>query len=257
MRQILRILICCSILFASGCSSQTGSRSPLGEDQKPYQTKSLSILPFDVEAIDFPSGKRISEREPLIDKAFLAGLEKQLATQGITFNVLAESDFSEDQKDNLKESLTLWRVIMGNECARENCLGENQTMANYPLFSAIKVRDFSVGPEVALLDPNADLFLAVYIKEVLPTDEFKGNRTAREIGINLLLLPLVILSKSGYSEPRGGTYLAGALIDAKTGNVIWRKNITSNEVNLQDQDNVESWLWHLLRVFPSDQLQSN
>ena len=241
MKQILRILICCSILFASGCSSQTGSRSPLGEDQKPYQTKSLSILPFDVEAIDFPSGKRISEREPLIEKAFLAGLEKQLATQGITFKVLNESDFSEDQKDNLKESLTLWRVIMGNES----------------LFSAIKVRDFSVGPEVALLDPNADLFLAVYAKEVLPTDEFKGNRTAREIGINLLLLPLVILSRSGYSEPRGVTYLAGALIDAKTGNIIWREDLAATEFNLQDQDKVDSWLWHLLRVFPSDQLQSN
>jgi hypothetical protein len=193
-----------------------------------------------------------SEREPLIKKTILAILEKQFSPRGISFKALSESDFSAEQKDNLKETLTLWKALMKNECNGRMC-------GDYSLRN-IEAQDFSLGPEVALLDPNADLFLVVHAIEVLPTDEFKHDRFERELGMNILMLPIMVLSmgrSGGYSEPRGISYFAMGLIDAKTGNAIWREYTLSKEVDLADEEESESMLFHIFNYFPVDQLKSN
>ena len=61
----------------------------------------------------------------------------------------------------------------------------------------------------------------------------------------------------GYSEPRGISYFAMGLIDAKTGNAIWREYTLSKEVDLADEEESKSMLFHIFNYFPVDQLKSN
>jgi hypothetical protein len=224
MRRFVALLIFGLSFLALGCASQTEIQPSLEEEQKTYQTETLSLLPLTVETYEWllknPPITNKTWEHP-IKKNIMMALENEFNSQSVSIKVIPETSLTNDQKINLQETKALFVNLMKNKLHPE-----------FTFLAPRKPVDYSLGREVRFLDPEANLLLLISGFQDISTMHRKGGAVGQAIFVGL--------------------------VDGQTGKIIWKGHGVEYESGegLKNPDVAKSLLEYAFRDFPWEQLRS-
>jgi hypothetical protein len=242
--QALVLTILSVVLLAPLAGCAVAYRAHPEFEQRARQIKSVALLPPDVKVYELSAGGVQEEMDPWSETArnnLQASLGKRAGEAGDF--VLKEFDPAGSPSANqefedarpLFEAVTLSTLL--------HAYGE-QTGTT---FDTKKERfEYSLGPLHALADAaGTDALLFVYARDNISS----GGRVALRV-LGFLMVPFTLRLGSVLIPDPGYTYMVTALVDCKTGDVLWfDQRGSSGGVDLRDPGSADGMVAELLEEF--------
>ena len=229
-------------LFSVGCASTPSYRAHPSIKDKAKKIKSIALLPPRIDVFKINAGG-LGEKMDLwseqAKKNLITALEDRLNSEsGLHLKIFHEDLFSKELKSNFDETYALFEVVTQSVL--------DHTYGTYAQRFDEKITDFnySLGKEVQELRMGSNDALLILIGRDHISSE---GQIALQAGTVILagLVGSIIIPKGGV------TAMSGALIDAKTGSVLWYKFIKSDRgYDLRDSESATSFVDEFLKDFP-------
>jgi len=217
------------LFFISGCAGAPVRMQP--QFQTYFDTppeKIVTVAPIDIKFYKLTAGG-VSEQmdewdkrsDQLFEKEIIAKLD---ASPKIKINILEEDKFKPDFKKFLDEQYGLYRAI-----SQSIIIHTYVPMSTFPL--KLKNFDYTFGPDIGNINSH------------YPTDAilfFSGSRTYWTGGrILLATFGVVTAAATGVAVIPASVpdWVAVALVDAKTGNVLWFRYVGGVDQQIGDLRN--------------------
>lgn len=230
----------CVTLAAMGCASALPFRASPDLKTKAPTIKNVVLLPPKVEI--FELGTATQEK---IDEWCVQGttnVSEALQTQlkerpGISVRSFQADSVAPDLKSSLDDTQTLFDAV--NSSVVTHTYSEN----NDRFKDKVKNFDYSLGQETSQLSGDADALLLVRGVDHISS----GGRKAAQAGAMVVgaLFGLAIAPQGGATE------LSIALVDAKTGSLLWHTYTSvEGDYDLRDLDSAADIVKRALKTFP-------
>ena len=208
--KMLYVLIGC--LFLSACATSPASyRTNPQLNEKLKTTKRITVIPLEIEVCELSAGgirEKIDQWCAQAKNNVMTAIHNELNVKPLLFvKPFHEGMLSEDQRSNLDETRALFDVVVLSILTHTYGTPEQR----FP--DKIENFDYALGDEVGELSKEVDALLLVRCLDIIPTTGKKALETGK-----LILGALV-----GVAMPvnMGGHLVSIALVDAKTGSIIW------------------------------------
>jgi hypothetical protein len=233
------VLLC---IPASGLANNDNSpyRAHPSLQAKKSSIKSVAILLPRIEHFEVSAGGVVEKMPDWTiegNRNLLEGLSKALTTQGaLVVSSLAEDSLSSELEANLEETYALYETV-------SSCILLHAYWSYGPQAFPTKVQefDYSLGPEVHALAPDADAFLLVRGVD----QRSSGGRQALQVGAMILGASVgVIPIMQG-----GGNEVSVALVEGNSGTILWYYRVQAS-YDFRSPSDVEWFVRKLMRSFP-------
>jgi hypothetical protein len=222
-----------------GCTPATYLiRSP---EQSSPTIKNIVLLPPKVTVYEVSAGGNSEKKDDWSQKG-VANIQTGLVTSfkkktNIQFNVLMSDSTNQIQQNNLHDVDVFYDAV-------NRCIVSHAYSSSLDYFKDKKEHfDYAVDTSIAALDSTADAFLVVRGKDYLAS----SGRAAVQVA-SVLLGALAGIQVTPNSLP---TEVETALIDSKTGAVLWHSAIVENGTyNLRDITETSSLFKKMLKGMP-------
>ena len=208
--KMLYILVGC--LFLSACATAPASyRTSPQLNEKLKTTKTLTVVPLEIEVCELGTGgirEKIDQWCVAAKNNVMTAIHKELELKPMLFvKPFHETRLSEDQIANLEETRALFNAVNTSILIHTYGLPEQR----FP--DKIENFDYSLGNEIGELAQEVDALLVVKCLDIIPTTGKKALETGK----------LILGALAGIAMPMnmGGHSVTMALVDAKSGSIIW------------------------------------
>jgi hypothetical protein len=210
----------------------------------PSRAKSLNsivLLPPEVKIYEVDAAGNLERKDDWAEKGkeniqrgIFTAIQKKYKLQ--IKNLVSDST-DEAQKKNLSDILALYGAV-------NNSIVRHAYAASIDYFKNKKENfDYTLDTNITHLSPDADAFLIIYGKDYIAS----SGRTAAQVG-SVILGALIGIQVTPNSLP---TIVGSALIDAKTGEVLWHSLASEQgSYNLRDLSEDSSLFKKMLSGFP-------
>jgi hypothetical protein len=224
-----------------GCGSALPYRTAPDLASKTPGIHTVMLMPADVEVFELGTGGDTEKMDDWCEQArtnVINAVKNQL--QGRATVMIRECDslqLPSTVKRNLEETQALFQAV--NASVVLHTYGEGRDRFD----DKIKKFDYSLGGEVRELSDSADAYLFVRGVDYISS----SGRTAAQVGA-VIVGALFGMSVTPHGAP---TFLAIALVDAKTGELLWH-TYTAEEgtYDLRDMDKTSDLVKRGLKSFP-------
>lgn len=239
MRHALAIILAATLVTACATTPTFRTQPQLG--QKIQTIKSIALIPLKVDVYQISAGgvqEKMDDWSLQAKQNVISAISDELEAKPLLFlKSFPETLMSDAKRANLQETSALFDAVATSIIAHIYGPAEQRFQEKLTNF------DYSLGSEVSELAPDSDAILFVRCFDQVST----AGRKALQAG-SMILGALVGV----YVSPNVGvTSVNVALVDAKTGDILWYNfHASGGDHDLRNPVNTYSLVKDLLKNFP-------
>ncbi len=238
----LSVLFLIALLFLFSCAGPPPVFLKHPQVKEKVQAiHTVVLIPPQIDVYELSTGgvkERIDEWSEETRQYLIQAFTEQFGSKpNVQFVVLNTDSLNEEQKALLKEVLALYKAV------HSSIVYHLYGQAPDRLSGKMKNFDYSLGPGLNQLSPQADAFLFVKGLDFVPSSGRKTLQTTA-IVVGLALGVMVI--------PRGEfTAISTSLVDAQSGEILWHKYIsTEGGIHVRNESGARKFVKSILKFFP-------
>jgi hypothetical protein len=247
LKSIRIVILIATVYLMSGCATGLSYRANPRFAEQSQQARTVAVLPPKVKVYQLDAGGVREEIETWSSQArnnIITAVDKELRTRmKATVEILGEESLAEDKVWEETQALydTVSAMILLHTYSNPN-------LSSYLFEEKLKNFDYSLGSEVSTLAKQAETLLLLDAEDHVWTG---GRQALQALGIILGLGAGAATGVVAIPRLSGGTSLRAALIDSRTGDILWINAVGSGAgKDLRDSDSATSMVGELFKDFP-------
>lgn len=237
-----------AVYLLSGCVAAVSYRTNPGFQEEAKRIHTIAVLPSEVKVYQIDAGgvrEEIAEWSAQARTNLVTALENTLpGKMQVSLKPVSEESLTED-KSLLEDTRALYAAVSAM------ILFHTYPNPNFPSYffeEKLKNFDYSLGTEVGSLADGAEALLLLDAEDHVWT---AGRQALQTLGVILgigagVATGVVVIPRMG-----GGTGLSAALVDSRTGDILWINAVGSGAgTDLRDPASAGQMVDQLFKDFP-------